>query len=313
MHQNAKIFVAGHAGMVGSALLRQLAAAGYDNVVTRSRAELDLTDAAATAAFFAAERPEYVFFAAGKTGGIYANNTYRADFIYENIVMQSNVIHQAFLHEVHKLLFYACSCIYPKDAPQPLDEEALLTGSLEPTNEPFAIAKLAGLKMCESYNRQYGTDFMTVIPTNLYGPNQNYDPLNALVMPSLIDKFHKAKRSGAAEVEIWGSGAQTRDFLFVDELAEASLYLMENFEGNLVLNVGMGRDYSIAEIAELVKQEVGYQGAVVFDRSRPDGHARKLQDISKLTALGWQSKVSLEEGLRRTYADYLARFAGGAA
>ncbi len=308
MQKSARIYIAGHAGMVGSALLRKLSDAGYSNIITRSRAELDLIDAPAVAEFFATEKPEYVFFAAGKTGGIYANNTYRADFIYENTVMQSNVIHQAFLHEVHKLLFYACSCIYPKEAAQPMSEEALLTGSLEPTNEPFAVAKIAGMKMCESYNRQYGTDFMTVIPTNLYGSNQSYEPLNALVIPSLIQKFHQAKVKAEPQVEIWGSGQQSRDFLFVDELAEASIFLLENFEGNMVLNVGMGRDYPIAEVAELIKQETGYQGQIVFDSSRPDGAARKLQDVSKLTALGWQSQVSLEEGLRRTYHDYLDRF-----
>lgn len=308
MLKDSRIYVAGHAGMVGSSLLRQLEGAGFSNIITRTRAELDLTDAPAVAAFFSKEKPEYVFFAAGKTGGIYANNTYRADFIYENTVMQSNVIHQSFLQEVRKLLFYACSCIYPKEAAQPMSEEALLTGSLEPTNEPFAIAKIAGLKMCEAYNRQYGTDFMTVIPTNLYGPNQNYEAMNALVIPSLIQKFHQAKVNQQPQVEIWGSGSQSRDFLFVDELAEASLYLMENFEGNMILNVGMGSEYTIAEVAELVKKEVGYTGEIVFDSSRPDGAARKLQDVSKLTALGWQSKISIEDGLKRTYQDYLARY-----
>lgn len=308
MLKDAIIYVAGHDGMVGSALLRKLTNAGFSNIITRSRAELDLTKASAVAEFFSVEKPEYVFFAAGKTGGIYANNTYRADFIYENTVMQCNVIHQSFLQEVRKLLFYACSCIYPKEAAQPMSEEVLLTGRLEPTNEPFAIAKISGMKMCESYNRQYGTDFMTVIPTNLYGPNQSYDPMNALVIPSLIQKFHQAKVNQKSQVEIWGSGCQSRDFLFVDDLAEASIYLMEDFEGNMVLNVGMGSEYSIAEAAELIKREVGFQGKIVFDSSRPDGVARKLQDISKLTALGWQSKISIENGLKRTYQDYLARF-----
>lgn len=308
MLKDTKIYIAGHTGMVGHALRRKLNEAGYRNILVRTRAELDLTDASAVADFFSAEKPEYVYLAAGKTGGIYANNTYRADFLYENMAMQSNVIHQAFLHETHKLLFFACSCIYPKDAAQPISEEALLTGSLEPTNEPFAIAKIAGMKLCEAYNRQYGTDFMTVIPTNLYGPNQSYDPMNALVIPSLIRKFHEAKINNSPQVEIWGSGKQSRDFLFVDELAEASIYLMENFEGNMVLNVGMGREYTIAEIAERVKQEVGFTGEIVFDSSRPDGVARKLQDISKLTALGWRSQVSIQDGLRITYQDYLARF-----
>ena len=307
MKKGEKIYVCGNAGMVGSALVRKLTQKGYANIITCSRENLDLLDQKAVAAFFEEKKPEHVFFAAGKTGGIYANNTYRADFIYENIVMQSNVIHQSFLHEVRKLMFYACSCIYPKSCPQPMKEEHLLSGFIESTNEPFAVAKIAGLKMCESYNRQYGTDFMTVIPTNVYGPNQRYEPMNSLVVPSLIQKFHNAKILGEKAVVIWGSGRPARDFMYVDDLAEASIFLMENYEGNVLLNVGMGKDYTISELAEIVKNEVCYEGNIIYDTSLPDGVPCKLQDVSKINDLGWKPCVELEEGIRFTYQDFLAR------
>jgi GDP-L-fucose synthase len=250
-----------------------------------------------------------VFFAAGKTGGIYANNSYRGDFIYENIVMQGNVLHQAFLNGAQKLLFPACSCIFPKDCPQPMKEEHVLTGALEPTNEPFAVAKIAGLKMCEAYNRQYGTDFITVIPTNLYGPNQRYEPMNSLVVPSLLEKFHHAKVSGDDKASIWGTGQPTRDFLYVDDLATASILLMENYEGNVIVNVGTGREYSIGELAEIIRTEVGFEGTIEFDPSLPDGVDRKLQDVTRINELGWEYSVDLVEGIRFTYEDYLARIA----
>lgn len=307
MDKNAKIYVAGHTGMVGSALIRKLTEKGYVNLVTRSRGTLDLLDQSAVTAFFEEVKPEYVFFAAGKTGGIYANNTYRADFIYENIMMQNNLIHQSFLNEVRKLTFYACSCIYPKNCPQPMKEEDLLSGFIESTNEPFAIAKIAGLKMCESYNRQYGTDFITVIPTNLYGPSQRYEPTDSLVVPSLIQKFHQAKAMKHDTVTIWGSGRPARDFLYVDDLAEASIFLMENYEGNVLLNVGTGEDCTIAELAEVIKKEAGYEGDVIFDTSLPDGVPKKLQDVSKINDLGWKYSMNLKEGIRSTYQDVLMR------
>jgi len=307
MEPGNKIYVAGHQGMVGSAILRKLEEMGYSKILVRSRKELDLLDQKAVEAFFRKEQPDWVFFAAGKTGGIYANNTYRADFIYENIVMQSNVIHQAFLNGVQKLLFPACSCIYPKDCPQPMLEEHVLTGSLEPTNEPFAVAKIAGLKMCEAYNRQYGTDFITVIPTNLYGPNQRYEPMNSLVVPSLIEKFHQAKIAGDSKVSIWGSGNPTRDFLYVDDLATAGIFLMENYEGNVIANVGTGKEYTILQLAEIIRSEVGFEGTIEHDPSLPDGVGRKLQDISRIKDLGWKYSVDLKEGIHLTYEDYLSK------
>jgi len=307
MNKDERIFVAGHTGMVGSTLVRTLKEKGYGNIITRSRESLDLLDQKAVADFFEKSKPDHVFFAAGKLGGIYANNTYRADFIYENIVMQSNVIHQSFLHEVRKLMFYACSSIYPKQCPQPMNEEYILSGPLEPTNEPFAVAKITGLKMCESYNRQYGTDFISVIPTNLYGPNQRYEPMNSLVVPSLIQKFHQAKMKGEDEVIIWGSGRPTRDFLYVEDLADASIFLMQNYEGSVLLNVGSGRSCSISELAEIIKKEVEYRGDVRYDHSLPDGVFQKLQDVSKINDLGWKYSVELETGIRLTYRDFLAR------
>ncbi|MGD9362741.1 MAG: GDP-L-fucose synthase [Desulfobacterales bacterium] len=305
MEKDDKIYIAGHTGLVGSALRRILAAKGYKNVVSPERGQLDLLDQAKVAKFFELEKPSYVFFAAGKTGGIYANNTYRADFLYENIVMQCNVIHQSFLHEVEKLLFFACSCIYPCNCPQPMKEEYILSGSFEPTNEPFAVAKIAGLKMCESYNRQYGTDFITVIPTNLYGPNQRYEPMNSLVVPSLIQKFHQAKVNDEDGVVIWGSGRPARDCLYVDDLVDASVFLMEFYEGNDIFNIGSGRDYTIADIAAITKKITGYSGDIVYDRSLPDGVMQKLQDVTKINDLGWKYRIDLEEGIELAYQDYL--------
>jgi len=305
MDKNDIIYVAGHKGMVGSAIMRKLSEKGYMNIVTRSREELNLLDQKAVEGFFREAKPEYVFFAAGKTGGIYANNTYRADFIYENIMMQNNIIHYSFLNEVRKLTFYACSCIYPKNCKQPMKEEYLLSGYIESTNEPFAIAKIAGLKMCESYNRQYGTDYITIIPTNLYGPNQRYEPMDSLVVPSLIQKFYQAKVLNQNSVSIWGSGRPARDFLYVDDLAEASIFLMENYEGNVLLNVGTGTDYTIAELAEIVKKEVDYEGDIIFDSSLPDGVSKKLQDVSKINDLGWKYSMDITKGIKKTYQDFL--------
>ncbi len=309
MQPNDKIYVAGHQGMVGSALVRKLQEKGYHHIVTRSRAALDLLDQAAVAAFFQQERPRYVFFAAGKHGGIYANNTYRADFIYENIVMQSNIIHQCFLNETVKLMFYACSCIYPAHCPQPMKEEYLLTASLEPTNEPFAVAKIAGIKMCESYNRQYGMDFISVIPTNIYGRNQNYEPMNSLVVPSLIRRFHEAKVAGVGEIVIWGTGRPARDFLYADDLAEASIFLMENYRNNELINIGTGKDITIRELVDIIKHELGYEGKIIYDPDKPDGVLKKLQDTSKIEELGWKYQVELAEGIHLSYEDYLSRLA----
>lgn len=311
MERSDKIYVAGHAGMIGTALIRRLREQGYGRVLTRTRAELDLLDQAAVTAFFSAERPDYVFLAAGKTGGIYANTTYRADYLYENLQMQCNVIHQSFIHEVRKLIFFACSSIYPRNCSQPLKEEHLLTGPLEPTNEPFAVAKIAGLKMCESYNRQYGTDFITVLPTNVYGPGQRYEPMNSPVIPSMILKFHAAKSRGDTMVSLWGSGRPARDFLYADDLADATIFVMDNYEGNVLLNVGTGVSRTIAEVAESIRREVGFEGRVEYDASLPDGMSTKIQDVSVINDLGWRYQVGLEEGIRRTYRDFLARVAGG--
>jgi GDP-L-fucose synthase len=308
MEPQSKIYVAGHSGMVGAALLRKLTQQGFRNLVTRGRAELDLTDQGAVADFFARERPEYVFCSAGRTGGIYANNTYRADFLYENVMMQSNVIHQSFLHEVRKLMFFSCSCIYPRECPQPMNEEHILCGPLEPTNEPFALAKIVGQKMCEAYNRQYGTDFITLIPTNLYGPGQKYEPMNSLVIPALIQKIHAAKCAVESEVVIWGSGRPSRDFLYVDDLADASIFIMQNYEGNVLLNIGTGHLISIAELAAMICKEIGYTGDIVYDRSLPDGVSQKLQDISGITSLGWQPRTSLIDGIHLTYTDFLEKY-----
>lgn len=301
LNKNASIFVAGHRGMVGSAIVRKLQHQGYKNIITRTSSELDLKNPQAVADFFATEKPEYVFLAAAKVGGIVANNTYRADFIYENIMIQSNVIHNAYLNNVKKLLFLGSSCIYPKMAPQPLKEDYLLTGLLEPTNEPYAIAKIAGIKMCDAYRSQYGCNFISVMPTNLYGPNDNYDLKNSHVLPALIRKFHNAKASNAPFVEIWGSGSPMREFLHVDDLADACFFLMENYNESGLINIGVGHDITIKDLALLVKNVVGYTGDLKFDASKPDGTPRKLMDVSKLNAFGWKYKIELEQGIKNVY------------
>ena len=303
MKKEAGIYVAGHRGMVGSALVRLLQKEGYVNIITRSSKELDLRDQQAVNAFFQATKPDYVFLAAAKVGGIVANNTYRADFIYENLMMEANVIYAAHVNQVEKLMFLGSSCIYPKLAPQPLKEEYLLTGLLEETNEPYAIAKIAGIKMCDAYRAQYGCNFISVMPTNLYGPNDNYDLKNSHVLPALIRKFHEAKTNGAESVEVWGSGTPKREFLHVDDLAEACLFLMEHYNEEGLVNIGVGEDLSIKDLALLVKDIVGFQGKLVFDSSKPDGTPRKLMDVSKLHALGWKARIGLREGITGVYAE----------
>lgn len=307
MDYKEKIFIAGHGGLVGSALLLKLNSAGYTNIVTRSRDELDLLDYQAVKDFFASERPDYVFMAAAKQGGIYANNTYRADFIYENILLQTNIIQLSFLFEVKRLMFYACSCIYPRNCSQPMKEASILTGDLEQTNEPFAIAKIAGLKMCESFNRQYGTDFISVIPTNIYGPNQSYEPMNSLVIPALILNFHEAKTQKKKEVVMWGTGKPSRDFLFVDDLVDASMFLMFDYNGNDCFNIATGADHKISEIAEIIRKEVGFDGDIRYDESYPVGVARKVSDVTKINTLGWKAKIDIEEGIHKTYQAFLQR------
>ena len=315
---NQKIYVAGHRGMVGSAIVRTLQAQGYDNIIGRTHAELDLTNQAQVASFFKQEKPDQVYLAAAKVGGIHANNTYPAEFIYDNLMVQSNVIHQAFLAGVKRLLFFGSSCIYPKLATQPMSEDALLTGKLEPTNEPYAIAKIAGIKMCESYNRQYGqshgVDYRSVMPTNLYGPGDNYHPENSHVIPALIRRFHEAKMSNAPEVLIWGTGTPKREFLYVDDMASASVFVM-NLDKTMYeqytqpmqshINVGYGSDVKIVELAKAVSEAVGYQGKIGFDVSKPDGTPRKWMDSSRLNALGWNPKTPLQQGLVLAYSDFL--------
>jgi GDP-L-fucose synthase len=291
--------------MVGSAIHRKLAKEGYTDIVTRNSKELDLRDQVAVAAFFDLEKPDYVFLAAAKVGGIVANNTYRADFLYENLAIQNNVIHQSYKHGVKKLMFLGSSCIYPKLAPQPLKEEYLLTGLLEETNEPYAIAKIAGIKMCEAYRAQYGCNFISVMPTNLYGFNDNYHPENSHVLPALIRRFHEAKIDNAPQVTIWGSGSPLREFLFADDLAEACYYLMEHYDEPTLINIGTGEDISIKDLALLIKKVIGYEGALTFDSSKPDGTPRKLMDVSKLHKLGWKHKVELEQGIKLAYEDFL--------
>jgi GDP-L-fucose synthase len=293
--------------MVGSAILRKLQAEGYSNIITRSSSELDLRDLTAVAAFFEAEKPEYVFLAAAKVGGIVANNTYRADFLYENLCIQNNVIHQSYLNGVKKLMFLGSSCIYPKMAPQPLKEEYLLTGPLEHTNEPYAIAKIAGIKMCDAYRAQYGCNYISVMPTNLYGLNDNYHPQNSHVLPALIRRFHEAKQSGAEEVVIWGTGTPMREFLYADDLAEACYYLMLHYNEAGLVNIGTGEDVTIKELAELVKDIVGYQGSISFDTSKPDGTPRKLMDVSKLHGYGWKHTIELPQGIKLAYQDFLRK------
>ena len=307
MNKEAKIYIAGHRGMVGSAIQRRLTALGYEKIITMSSKELDLRIQERVNEFFEAELPDYVFLAAAKVGGILANNTYRADFIYENIMIQSNVIHSAYATGVKKLMFLGSSCIYPKMAPQPLKEEYLLTGLLEPTNEPYAIAKIAGIKMCDAYRSQYGCDFISVMPTNLYGPNDNYDLQNAHVLPSLVRKFHEAKLNKASEVNIWGSGTPKREFLHADDLADACVYLMNNYSDAGLINIGTGEDISISDLAGLIQKVVGYEGSIVYDSTKPDGTPRKLMDVSKLTGLGWTFSISLEKGLELVYKEYQSR------
>jgi GDP-L-fucose synthase len=301
MNLEDKIYVAGHRGMVGSSIVRKLQKEGYTNIITRTSKELDLRNQQAVADFFATEKPDYVILAAAKVGGIHANNTFRADFIYENLMIEANVIHQAFVNKVTKLLFLGSSCIYPKFAPQPMREDALLTGVLEQTNEPYAIAKIAGIKLCESYRLQYGCDFISAMPTNLYGPNDNYDLNNSHVLPALIRKFHTAKKEGKNSVEIWGTGTPKREFLHVNDLADACYYLLQNYSGIELVNVGCGNDLSIGELAMIVKEVVGFEGKMIFDKTKPDGTPRKLMDVSKLSALGWTAKIGLKEGITGVY------------
>ncbi|MEW5786231.1 MAG: GDP-L-fucose synthase [Pseudomonadota bacterium] len=327
MDLNAKIYVAGHRGLVGSALMRNLAAKGYANLLTRTHAELDLTDQAAVDAFFAEEKPEYVFLAAARVGGIHANNEYPAEFIRDNLAIQGNVIHAAWKNEVRRLLFLGSSCIYPRLAPQPMKEEHLLTGPLEATNRPYALAKIAGIEMCWSYNRQYGTRYLAVMPTNLYGPGDNYHPQNSHVIPALIRKFHEAKLSGAPVVTVWGTGTPKREFLYSDDMADACVYLMNLPEAQFqtllgsdeaktgvfmppVVNIGVGHDLSIRELAETVKEVVGYPGGIVFDSTKPDGTPRKLMDVGRLTAMGWKARTDLRDGLRLAHAEFARQHAG---
>jgi GDP-L-fucose synthase len=301
MQQQDKIYVAGHRGMVGSAIVRRLQKDGYNNIVTRTSGELDLRSQEATSAFFAEERPDYVFLAAAKVGGIIANNTYRAEFIYENLTIQNNVIHYAYKNDVKKLMFLGSSCIYPKMAPQPLKEEYLLTGLLEPTNEPYAIAKIAGIKMCDAYRAQYGCNFISVMPTNLYGPNDNYDLNNSHVLPALLRKFHEAKVKQSPEVVIWGTGTPLREFLHADDMADACFYLMQQYNEAGLVNIGVGHDISIGDLARLIKGIIGYEGSLIFDTSKPDGTPRKLMDVTKLHGFGWKAGIGLEEGIRQVY------------
>ena len=304
MKKDSKIYIAGHRGMVGSAIHRHLLSLGFENFIFKTSAELDLRDQRAVNKFFDIERPVYVFLAAAKVGGILANNTYRADFIYQNIMIEANVIHAAYATGVEKLLFLGSSCIYPKLAPQPMSEDCLLTGSLEQTNEPYAIAKIAGIKMCDAYRDQYGCNFISVMPTNLYGPNDNYDLHNAHVLPSLIRKFHEAKINKDPAVTVWGTGSPRREFLHADDLAEACCYLMETYNDAGLVNIGTGVDVTIAELATEIKDVVGYEGAIIYDHTKPDGTPRKLMDVNKLSNLGWTYKISLREGLERVYSAY---------
>lgn len=299
------IYVAGHNGMVGSAIVRKLKAEGFSNIVVKSSKELDLTNQAAVQAFFAEYKPEYVYLAAAKVGGIQANNIYRAEFLYLNLMIEANVIHAAYEHKVKKLLFLGSSCIYPKLAPQPLKEDYLLTGALEPTNEPYAIAKISGIKLCEAYRDQYGCNFISAMPTNLYGPNDNYDLNNSHVLPALLRKFHTAKIQNLPSVEIWGTGSPLREFLHVDDLADACQFLMENYNDKQFVNIGSGTDISIKDLALLVKKVVDYQGELTFNTTKPDGTPRKLMDVSRLNNLGWSYKINLEKGIEMVYADVL--------
>jgi GDP-L-fucose synthase len=305
MEKNGKIYVAGHNGMAGSAIVRKLRSAGYNNFLFRSSSELDLRKQEDVARFFADEKPDYVFLAAAKVGGIYANNKYRAEFLYDNLAIQSNVIHSAYVNKVRKLMFLGSSCIYPKMAPQPLKEEYLLTGPLEPTNEPYAIAKIAGLKMCEAYRDQYGCNFISVMPTNLYGPNDNYHPEHSHVLPALLRKFHEAKVSHQPTVAVWGTGNALREFLHTDDFADACVFLMNNYNEREFVNIGVGKDISIKDLALLIKKVTNYTGEIIFDTTKPDGTPRKLMDTSKLNSLGWKPQIHLEQGITSVYKDYV--------
>lgn len=312
MRPDSRVYVAGHRGLVGSALFRRLESAGYERLVTRSRNELELLDARAVDEFFESEKPEYVFLAAARVGGILANDTYPVEFLQDNLRVQLNVIEAAYRHGVEKLLFLGSSCIYPKHAPQPMKEEYLLTGELEPTNEPYAIAKIAGIELCKSYNRQHGTDYISVMPTNLYGPGDNFDLQTSHVLPALIRKFHDAKERGDESVTVWGTGEPRREFLHVDDLADACVYLMDNYSGSEIVNIGVGEDVSIRELAELVRDVVGYEGGIVHDASKPDGAPRKLLDVSKLRGLGWEAGIPLRKGVEDTYRWYVEHSGMGA-
>ena len=307
MEKSAKIYIAGHRGMVGSAIYRKLQKEGYTNLITKSSSELDLRNQQAVADFFVVEKPDYVFLAAAKVGGIVANNTYRADFLYENLAIQNNIIHSSYLNDVKKLMFLGSSCIYPKMAPQPLKEEYLLTGELEHTNEPYAIAKIAGIKMCDAYRDQYGCNFISVMPTNLYGYNDNYHPQNSHVLPALIRRIHEAKITNETQVVVWGSGSPMREFLFADDLAEACYFLMETYNEPNLINIGTGEDLTIKDLALLVKDVVDFKGELVFDSTKPDGTPRKLMDVSKLHNLGWKHSINLPEGIALAYEDFKKR------
>ena len=306
MEKDSKIYVAGHRGMVGSAIVRELQRQGYTNIITRTHAELDLTRQDQVERFFAEERPEYVFLAAAKVGGIVANQSALADFMYENMMLEMNVIHAAWKNGCKKLEFLGSSCIYPRLAPQPMKEDCLLTSALEPTNEAYALAKISGLKYCEYLNRQYGTDFISLMPTNLYGPNDNYHPTHSHVLPALIRRFHEAKEQGLKEVTCWGDGSPLREFLYVDDLANLCVFLMERYSGNETVNAGSGKEITIKGLTELVAKVIGYEGAILWDTSKPNGTPRKLLDVSKSAAMGWTAKTSLEEGIRLAYADFLS-------
>ncbi len=306
LEKSGKIYVAGHRGMVGSAIVRKLRSSGYNNIIFRTSQELDLKDFGKVVRFLREEKPDYVFLAAAKVGGIVANNTYKGQFLFENLQIQNSVIHGSHLAGVKKLMFLGSSCIYPKLAPQPLREDYLLTGTLEPTNEPYAIAKITGIKMCEAYRDQYGSNFISVMPTNLYGPNDNYDLNNSHVLPAMIRKFHEAKRDGKPSVELWGTGSPMREFLHADDLADACVYLMENYNDPTLVNIGTGVDITIKELAETIKAETGYEGNIVWNTDKPDGTPRKLMDVSKLHGLGWEHKINLKEGIAKVYAEYKA-------
>lgn len=303
MDKQAKIYIAGHRGMVGSSIERRLIKDGYTNIITKTSKELDLRNQQAVNNFFEKEKPQYVFLAAAKVGGIVANNTYRADFIYENLMIEANIIHAAYVNKVEKLLFLGSSCIYPKMAPQPLKEDYLLSGYLEPTNQPYAVAKIAGIELCDSYRAQYGCNFISAMPTNLYGPNDNYDLQKSHVLPAMLRKFITAKRNNLPSVELWGTGSPKREFLYVDEIADACLFLMDSYNEQGLVNIGCGYDVSIKELAMLIKNIVGYEGEVIFDTTKPDGTPRKLMDVSKINQLGWTSKITLEQGIKMVYED----------